>query len=105
MEYNQESEAVMAVQIPPAEIQEMYNEMVKLGVPPAFAGIILDFRFNPDLGWTFGNIRIDGNPTTCVMFPRAGGGHSVMAVVTDDMRMTHLDGTPLSGPPEKKAMN
>lgn len=92
-------------QTPPADIQQMYDEMVQQGVPPAFAAIILDFRFNSDLPWRFGNVLIDGHPTAAVIFPRHDGGHSVLAVVTEDMRMTQLDGTYMCGPPVKKDMN
>lgn len=95
----------MVVHIPPAEIQVMFDEMVEQGIPGAFARIILDFRFNQQMPWTFGNVLLDGHPTAAVLFPRHGGGHSVMAVVTDVMRMTQLDGTPMSGPPVKKDMN
>jgi len=93
------------IETPPADIQEMYDEMVKQGIPPAFAAIILDFRFNPNLPWRFGNVLVDGHPTAAVIFPSAKGGHSVMVVVTDEMRMTQLDGTPMTGPPVKKDMN
>jgi len=87
---------------PPRNIQQMFDTMVEEGCPRAFAEILLSFRYNHKLPWTFGNVKIGGVPTTVALFPRIDGGQSVIAVVTDDMLVEGLDGKYLDGPRKDK---